>query len=379
MKNLFSVLLIATFAIASTVAAQEVPQAGVKASKQESPNPETILEQALWQKKHHHHKNQECRNKIITLPFLECEHECDNKCESGGRECDMECETVDHICKDECKHYEGECGSKCEHRKGECRGKCKYNDSTCNSGCDSVAVDTCTDNGGDPGQCYAVFTCKARCKANFKSGPGLDANCDKLCDSTNCGGTCTFLTTSRGLIPNDGTTSTTACYGVCGDCYERCFNIFGDEPDCTEVCNIDADCRVVCGTSDKECNEACTTCDKECGVACQEGGEACGKACESGKDWCKGKCEYGERKCFERCKPCRVECKNACYEDEERCISNCKDYIGSDQECRNKCKRDCGSVCKGRCKHCFAHADADLAEASAPNEDPTIATISAQL
>ncbi|KAF8929816.1 hypothetical protein BGZ58_008670, partial [Dissophora ornata] len=117
MKSLSSVLLITTFAIASSVAIQEVLQAGVGASTLDSPSPATIMEEALWHKKHphphhhhnHHHHNphhhnphhhKKCRNKIITLPFPECGQKCKAKCGSGKQGCDLKCGLYENKCKD---------------------------------------------------------------------------------------------------------------------------------------------------------------------------------------------------------------------------------------------------------------------------------------
>ncbi|KAI8605762.1 hypothetical protein EDD21DRAFT_349717 [Dissophora ornata] len=144
MKNLFSVLLITTFAVASSVAIQEVPQTRVEASTLVSSSAETIVEEALWHKKHHQHHHKKCRNKIITLPFPECEHECKAKCEFGGQECDEECK-LEHGCEEKCRNRTGECKGNCEHHKGECKNKCKDAEGPCNLGCDTKAIDTCTD------------------------------------------------------------------------------------------------------------------------------------------------------------------------------------------------------------------------------------------
>ncbi|KAG0331721.1 hypothetical protein BG000_010650, partial [Podila horticola] len=76
MKNLFSALLITSLAITSSLAAQEVPQGGVKASV-------TNDEDALWDKKHHHHKPLQCPKPvpvIIKVPVPECQYECKKKC-----------------------------------------------------------------------------------------------------------------------------------------------------------------------------------------------------------------------------------------------------------------------------------------------------------
>ncbi|KAI8603585.1 hypothetical protein EDD21DRAFT_351732 [Dissophora ornata] len=283
MKNLFRVLLTATFAIASSVAIQEVLQAEVEASTLDSPSPVTIVEEALWYKKDKHHHHKQCRSNIIALPFPECRHECKDKCKFGGLECGEECKFFEHDCNETCGKQTGECRGKCEHHKDECGDTCKNANIQCDLLCDSESVTACDIALPDNGDlCRTTFSCETRCK-NQLGTVGTDANCNE--------------------------------------------------------------------------------------------------------DWCKGKCEHGEHKCRERCKPCKDECKEACYQDEERCFSNCKSLVGSDQECRNKCNRNCGSVCERRCKHCGAGDDVDadtgadsdaaLADATAPEENPTIAAVSA--
>ncbi|KAF9367748.1 hypothetical protein CPB97_005354, partial [Podila verticillata] len=82
MKNLLSVLLITTLAVASSLAAPETPQGGVKA-------PVTNEEGALWQKeRHHHHKDME-------HPKPECEREkskCNDKCKDAEGPCNYDCD-----------------------------------------------------------------------------------------------------------------------------------------------------------------------------------------------------------------------------------------------------------------------------------------------
>ncbi|KAF8938224.1 hypothetical protein EDD21DRAFT_351887 [Dissophora ornata] len=200
MKNLFSVLLITIFAVASSVAIQEVPQTRVDASTLVSSSAETIVEEALWHKKHHQHKK--CRNKIMVLPFPKCENECKAKCEVGGQECDEECKLIEHDCREKCRPQTGECKGNCEHHKGECKNKCKDAKGPCNLGCDATAVDTCTDIAGmDPAVaviCPQIYSCNARCTVEFIEVDGKEEICGNICSSSNCLETCTQ---SKGLPP----------------------------------------------------------------------------------------------------------------------------------------------------------------------------------
>ncbi|KAI8596482.1 hypothetical protein EDD21DRAFT_388095, partial [Dissophora ornata] len=385
MKNLFRVLLIATFAIASSVAIQEVLQAGVagaEASTLDSPSPATIVEEALWHKKHkhHHHHHKQCRNNIITLPFPECEHECEEKCKFGGLECGEECKVFERDCKDKCKKP-----------TIDCKDKCEDSNSRCNLRCDDQAVGLCiqilegfgeTQEKMDSRECGKVFSCKDRCLETFKWSPGHEEYCDKVCGSNDCAETCNALVSSGELHSDEFA----PCEKVCVHCVEKCEKTFISQGlgqplitlvtgICKIECEIQERCKRECKGADKACDDACDTCDKECNTAC-----------DTGKDWCKGKCEHGVQKCNERCKPCKVECNKACHEDEKVCFSDCKNFIGSEQDCKSKCERNCGSVCERRCKRCDADTDDDadiddgndeaLEGAAAPEEEPTIAAVS---
>ncbi|KFH74186.1 hypothetical protein MVEG_01399 [Podila verticillata NRRL 6337] len=353
MKNLFSVLLITTLAVASSLAAPETAQGGVQ-------DPVTNEDDALWEKKHHHHKEMQCPKPkpvfiAVPIPIAECEHECKSKCEFGEKECGEACESGENDCKDKCEDHNGECKGKCEDHKGKCKDKCKDAEGPCNYNCDRLAVDVCIRNGGAADWCKQALSCQYRCEAAF---PGAHDACGEVCASSDCKGTCIKLRVSQLLSSTDDD----ACEKLCGECYERCLSIFGDQPtNCANVCEISDDCRGTCAKTEKTCEDACEDCDKDCDEACHEREEACGKACESGKDGCKGKCEYGEHECEERCKPCDAECEKVCLKDEEDCFFDCKAKGGLD--CSAKCGRDCGFLCERSCKHCLFQAAAVAPEA----------------
>ncbi|KAF8923396.1 hypothetical protein BGZ58_003011 [Dissophora ornata] len=207
MKILFSVLLITTFAIASSVAIQEVLQAEVDAPALDSPGPATVAEGALWNKKkhHHHHHHRKCRDNIDQF--------------------------FDHDCKDTCTKQRGDCKGKCDLQKGGCKDKCKDSDSRCNLLCDDNSVGLCIQTvGGLLGgateaikrDCREVFSCKDKCNDKFEDSQQRGENCDKVCGSDDCTETCISLRDSRGLKSDDPT----ACEKVCDKCFDKCTDKF---------------------------------------------------------------------------------------------------------------------------------------------------------
>ncbi|KAG0291426.1 hypothetical protein BGZ98_003011, partial [Dissophora globulifera] len=92
MKNLLGVLLISTFAIASLVVAQEVPQTGFKAAVSAAPGAET-KESALWNKKHHHHHHhhkdrKDHKHHKDHKDHKDHKHHKDHKDHKDDKECD---------------------------------------------------------------------------------------------------------------------------------------------------------------------------------------------------------------------------------------------------------------------------------------------------
>ncbi|KAF9309417.1 hypothetical protein BG003_009788, partial [Podila horticola] len=115
MKNLFSVLLITTLAVASSLAAPETPQGGAQV-------PITSEDGALWEKKKHHHHNEtvgQCNfrcdrvavgvcvgnagpnNFDACSDVFSCQHRCESKFGPGAQDsCGEVCASRD--CKQTC-------------------------------------------------------------------------------------------------------------------------------------------------------------------------------------------------------------------------------------------------------------------------------------
>lgn len=346
MKNLVTVLLIATLAIASSVAAQETPQVNlaVDVPAPAAPSEETIVDaadastnEALWNNdKHHHHKFnkfKQCKPVIIALPIPESESECKKKCEVG--------------CDDACEAGEKKCNATC------------------------VPAATCKAN------CRSVADCKLDCTDTTEE-----------C-STGCGVGCFASCVVTGLPAPPGTGSIIGpCHGTCNQptlakCVSHCKDKLVPKP-ATPPETLDAFCNRICGLVEPDCSETCTVIDTNCQTTCETCHTACETACEVSEEACKDACAAGGHECKiftdvaackEHCKPCEDVCENACYADQRDCEAQCKNYIGSAQECWGRCKRDCPAVCDRFCARCNAESLA----ANAPELPATDATVSEQL
>ncbi|KAF9279479.1 hypothetical protein BGZ68_007897, partial [Mortierella alpina] len=188
MKNLVTVLLIATLAIASSFAAQETPQANlaVDVPASAAPSKDTIVDAAdapapavtsekitaLWNKKHRHddyHDDKQCRT--ITLDNPLCVLECKVKCGGSNEACGSSCrEQFKGSCQSGCWASQNTCKAKCT--PFNCDTKCQAHHATCISACVTLASGGGGGGGGGskdksgptPVDCEAVCgPCKEHC------------------------------------------------------------------------------------------------------------------------------------------------------------------------------------------------------------------------
>lgn len=335
MKNLFSVLLITTLAIAYTVAAQETRQDGVEDSAPFVPSMGPKEMEALWDEKYHHYQFKQCPEPlIVTLPIPVSEYECKRKCESGNSECAEACDLGRGKCKATCQGDVNTCKAHCT-TVTDCELQCTIDSNQCAVPCNSACVSTCL---ALPGA---------------SSTPGIQGRCNAVCrhaGKPNCVHTC------EQILKKDSTIDTTMA--------------------CPELCNTvpNVPCSDECDQCETSCKTACTTCNDACKTACDVGETACEAACDSGADECKTKAGENECKCKEECKPCEDVCSKACYADKTNCESECMEFIGSDEQCWSRCKRNCPDLCEHSCKRCNAEEYA----ADAVKTFATDATVSEQ-
>ncbi|KAG0327591.1 hypothetical protein BGZ99_007293 [Dissophora globulifera] len=127
MKNLFSVLLIVTLAVASSVSAQAVPQADVE---------DSMLQEALWnkmKKNHHHHEKNDgdCQKKHFSFspfvtPYLGVGGICKAACDGKKLACEKTCDTEDHDCEKDCLFKDDKCEKGCRFRGQDCKDRCRF-------------------------------------------------------------------------------------------------------------------------------------------------------------------------------------------------------------------------------------------------------------
>ncbi|KAF9007781.1 hypothetical protein BGZ52_008174 [Haplosporangium bisporale] len=375
MKNLFSVLLVTTLAVASSLAAPETAQGGVQA-------PVTNEDDALWEKKHHHHKEMQCPKPkpvfiAVPIPIAECQHECKSKCEFVEKDCGDACETCEKECKEACDDGKKVCEDSCTDSGKKLREEAcevaalstlKFCQDTCVFLCpwdDPLCVAACR---VDPEFAFKdsadnfVEKCAVHCQTTA-SGPGISNGVDYFCY-----GACVNIGSCVAGIQFADRTCRDSCEQKVVDwrqcenkcdqkdllfCGTACLPAGQFFPICNDFCL--AGCRGDCRLAE-EFTLGAITATAECDKACDSGEEKCEEKCKYSTGECKGKCEYGEHECEEKCKPCDAECDKVCRKDEEDCFFDCNKKGGLD--CNVKCGRDCGNLCERSCKRCIFQAAA---------------------
>ncbi|KAG0011264.1 hypothetical protein BGZ82_003055 [Podila clonocystis] len=275
MKNLFSVLLVATLAIASSVAAQEPQQVFVMDSVPEVPSMVSQTTGALWDKQYPHDKFRKCpKPLVITFPIPECEYERKNKCKVCARGCDLACDAGKGKCKDKCGLGWDQCNRNCTN-VDTCKENCKVDETVVCAPCINLA-------------------CETVCIAQGPPGPGLAGRCRAACNQ------------NRDATP-------AACEVCSDDCHHACDD---SKYACEDACDSGAYvCKDKCKDNEQKCESECKPCEEECNMACQVDQWGCISDCKQyiGSDLhCFSKCKRDCPSICERsCKRCEVKADGA--------------------------------------------------------------------
>ncbi|KAG0289025.1 hypothetical protein BGZ98_004016, partial [Dissophora globulifera] len=198
MKNLFSVLLIATLAVGLSVSAQAVPDVVPQAVPDAVPQADveaSMPQAALCNNCNHDHE-------------VHHENHFSLRCDNG---CLIECLFDVRECRDICRHEVKECSGICRERRGKCGLVCQGLADTCNKGCDgpieiceSVLMTFLFENSD-------LFTTTVPISitpgGGANTGPPIvisDGFANGICSATDCFGTCvsqvTTLETQLGFL-----------------------------------------------------------------------------------------------------------------------------------------------------------------------------------
>ncbi|KAG0290859.1 hypothetical protein BGZ98_003262 [Dissophora globulifera] len=279
MKNLVSVLLIATLTVASSVSAQAAsdadPQAVANAIPQAVPQADveaSMPQEALWNKKrrkHCHHEEKDHSDYCEKhFPFV-CDDACLTECLFDEREC-----------RDLCTHKVKACSGTCRELRGKCGLQCQEGADGCNALCAT-----------------AILNCETSLMSQLSALTSTaspivhilipDASANLICTATtaaDCLTTCNALLASAQALVNAaaGNTATDAiskiCTNVCtgpyfggGSCKAACD---GTKLQCEKTCdNEDHDCEKECLFKDDKCERGCTFLGHDCKDRCRDSRE----------------------------------------------------------------------------------------------------------